>query len=349
MNKTNIFIPEKCKVGFNTRKDTFTGKLGYVIYYKDKEWKQEKSWEGWREKVGETKSIYKGYNNGKYEYDEIIIDNSVSPIEFDNIPMEGFVLNKKVGGYASGWNHRQAKARVHHPLGFEFEISFENVLYLLEHTNFIVGKGIEGKCILGWEGKNIVLIPENSNDYQEMIKFTFNQSKKAIKLKDLKTGYKYLTKQNETWVYLGKFNTYAGISLNDYKYNSVAVEDKIKDNVHLFYDLSANYYPFIEKKTCNTIIQELEEIDISYYLDKVANDKNYVGVAELVPYEVAKENWDYYKDYNHSYYKKEGMYIRIDKINSNFTHYKHSLSKNQFDKLDKIYKFKLKLNNGNII
>lgn len=29
---SNIFIPRKIKVGFNNRKDTYTGKLAYVIY-----------------------------------------------------------------------------------------------------------------------------------------------------------------------------------------------------------------------------------------------------------------------------------------------------------------------------
>mgnify|MGYP003293415702 CR=1 FL=1 len=30
---TNIFIPKKIKVGFQTREDTYTKKLAYVIYY----------------------------------------------------------------------------------------------------------------------------------------------------------------------------------------------------------------------------------------------------------------------------------------------------------------------------
>ena len=48
--KTAIFIPKKIKVGFNTRNDTYTGKLGYVIYHDGKTWRKEVSWESWREK-----------------------------------------------------------------------------------------------------------------------------------------------------------------------------------------------------------------------------------------------------------------------------------------------------------
>lgn len=33
---TNIFIPTKINVGFQERKDTYTGKLAYVIYFDEK-------------------------------------------------------------------------------------------------------------------------------------------------------------------------------------------------------------------------------------------------------------------------------------------------------------------------
>ena len=50
MATTQLFIPKKCKVGFNLRTGTYTGKLGYVIYHDGKIWRKETSWEGWREK-----------------------------------------------------------------------------------------------------------------------------------------------------------------------------------------------------------------------------------------------------------------------------------------------------------
>ena len=34
--KTNIFIPTKINVGFQERKDTYTSKLAYVIYFDEK-------------------------------------------------------------------------------------------------------------------------------------------------------------------------------------------------------------------------------------------------------------------------------------------------------------------------
>ena len=41
-----LFIPTKCKVGFNPRTDTYSGKLAYVIAKDGKKWRKETSWLG---------------------------------------------------------------------------------------------------------------------------------------------------------------------------------------------------------------------------------------------------------------------------------------------------------------
>lgn len=65
-------IPDKIKVGFQERGDTYTGKLSYVTYINKKgKLAKEISWEGWR-------------------------DKEITPLELDNVPTEGFVLNKKL-------------------------------------------------------------------------------------------------------------------------------------------------------------------------------------------------------------------------------------------------------------
>lgn len=35
-DKERFFIPEKIKVGYQKRQDTYTGKLSYIIYYDKK-------------------------------------------------------------------------------------------------------------------------------------------------------------------------------------------------------------------------------------------------------------------------------------------------------------------------
>ena len=71
MVNTGLYIPDKIKVGYQKREGTYTGKLAYVIYYDEKgKLRKEASWNSWRK-------------------------HDIEPQEFDNIPTEGFVLNKK--------------------------------------------------------------------------------------------------------------------------------------------------------------------------------------------------------------------------------------------------------------
>jgi hypothetical protein len=46
------------------------------------------------------------YENYKTNLGLISCDKGIIPQEYDNVPTEGFVLNKKKGGGSSGWNHR---------------------------------------------------------------------------------------------------------------------------------------------------------------------------------------------------------------------------------------------------
>src|SRR6056300_218958 len=99
--KTQLYIPKKINVGYQKRGGTYTGKLAYIIYWDDKGvLRKETSWQSWRDQK---------------------IDNT----EIENVPIEGFVLNKGVGGQREswGWNARNEYIRVYDPRGFEFEIS----------------------------------------------------------------------------------------------------------------------------------------------------------------------------------------------------------------------------------
>lgn len=188
----NIFIPKRINVGFQNRSDTYTKKLAYVIYFDEKDkLRKEASWQSWR-------------------------DEKIPNEEYNNIPTQGFVLNKKVGDYCSDWNHRQAYVRVYDPRNFEFEITIENLLYILENTSSIKGKGLEGEFIYGWDKKDLILIPVSSPDYQEFEKYSnILQNNETIKVKDLIIGATYKTKENEEWIYMGKHTCY------DYQYKAL--------------------------------------------------------------------------------------------------------------------------------
>ena len=181
----SIYIPKKIKVGYQNRSDTYTKKLAYVIYYDEKnKLRKETSWNNWR-------------------------DEKIEPDDFDNEPTRGFVLNKKAGDCCSEhWgNHRQAYCRVYDPRGFEFEITINNLLYILENCDCLKGKGLDGEFVYGWDGKDLILIPVDSPDYKEIKTRTDKiQNGKRFKGKDLIIGATYLTKNEEKWVYMGRFD-----------------------------------------------------------------------------------------------------------------------------------------------
>ncbi len=184
--KTNIFIPTKINVGFQNRRDTYSGKLAYVIYFDEKgKLRKETSWQNWRDKD---------------------IPNEI----FDNEPTEGFVLNKKVGGVEeSYYDVRKTYVRVYDPRGFEFEIQIPNLLWILENCNCIKGKGLEGQFVYGWDGKELVLVPVESPDYNEITeKNKIIHNNEFIKAKDLIIGATYENLNGEKYVYMGKFDNY---------------------------------------------------------------------------------------------------------------------------------------------
>jgi hypothetical protein len=219
--KSQIFLPQKIKVGFQNRSDTYTEKLGYVIYHDGKIWRKEASWESWRDKT----------------------DPGNSPLEFDNVPTEGFVLNKKAGGHSwSGWNPRQTYCRVYDPRGFEFEIDIPNLLYILENTSSYVGKGLEGNFVYGWDGKNLVLVPEKAPEYKTMQDYTKKQGISFSK-KDLIPGMCYLTKKLEEVLYMGEFKN--GTKKSLYFMNIQKTETPCPWGV------------FIESSSCNFIAEQI--------------------------------------------------------------------------------------------
>lgn len=185
MSKSSLFIPQKVKVGYQNRNGTYTGRLAYIIYYDNNgKLRKETSWQSWRNK-------------------------EIEPDEFENCPTEGFVLNKKVGGHKSHWNFRQAYVRIYDPRGFEFEITVPNLLFILENTSSIKGKGLEGEFVYAWSGTELVLLPVDSPDYADLTKLNEKRfSDEKIKARDLKIGATYLSDNNTEWVYMGRFDYY---------------------------------------------------------------------------------------------------------------------------------------------
>lgn len=302
MEKTNLYIPKKCKVGLQRREGTYTGKLGYIIYHDGKVWRKEKSWEGWRHKEGQNY----GYWNPETREQTNETLTGVEPIEFENVPTEGFVLNKKAGGYSSGWNHRQTYCRVYDPRGWEFEITIPNLLYILQECSAYKGKGLEGEFVYSWEGKDLVLLPVSSPDYKECQAFTDLQSQKIGK-KDLVEGCTYMTSSMNKLVYLGQHNvcerTYyarTAIENKDYDYDSKADFEKRMvfrgegdydeyNNVFVFLKALGSIKAKVSNDTDPNFAQYMEELQKSEYY----SEPDHLEVTPIVKTRYRSDPFEY--------------------------------------------------------
>jgi len=245
MSNTQLFIPKKIKVGFQERDDTYTGKLAYVIYYDNKnKLRKEISWENWREKEYDT--------THRWNSDEAVKGNpELTPLDLDNVPTTGFVLNKGVGGQRQswGWNARNEYIRVYDPRNFEFEISVANLLFILQECDSIKGKGLEGEFVYSWEGKELVLLPVQTNEYKKCTEYTALQDNKIYK-KDMVEGCVYMDSKQREFVYLGYHLYYDGWenSLPEENRSSYSKDYKPKKR-HIFKSTDEEAYNQYEAKS----------------------------------------------------------------------------------------------------
>lgn len=288
---SNIFIPKKIKVGFQERSDTFTKKLAYVTYFDERgNLRKEPSWNGWR-------------------------DETIDPIEHDNVPTSGFVLNKKVGGDRYHWNTRNTYVRIYDPRDFEFEITIPNLLFILENTNSIKGKGLEGEFVYGWDGGEIVLVPTSSPDYEDLSKLNdLRHSKTSVKSKDLILGATYLTKANRNLIYMGKFIQYS--------FDKYTVEDtESKDLGQYLYFIDTELKDLrLLKTSSGTILAVVDSNCVNNYSElfqeKIENNPIYSPIDHsktvYEPYtleDFIKKIGSHY--YNHFYSSKFGNFIPL--------------------------------------
>lgn len=165
-----LIVPNEIRYGIQERYDTYSKKLGYMIYANKSNgtYGQQLSFEGWRDKRFEPKDISNDYQLG-------------------------FVLNK--GHLNKYYYGASAKFRVFHPEGFEFEISLENLSMLMDNTIISYGE-INVPCCIGWDGANVYLVPQVDlkNKVQiEHFDVSKNRNKAAERLNKINSSGKPLS------------------------------------------------------------------------------------------------------------------------------------------------------------
>lgn len=179
LTTSELYLPKTLKVGYQYRDTKFEKKIGYVIYYDHTgKLRKETSWENWRDKQ---------------------IDSN----EFENIPTEGFMIHSNI---KDKWSQRQEYLSIYDPRGFEFEITIDNFIYIIQHCN-IINTGIVGKLVYVWRGAELLLMPITDNTtYSELSKLQQSLFAPKDQVLELIPNKPYIIKDGTTrvkWYYLG--------------------------------------------------------------------------------------------------------------------------------------------------
>jgi len=334
-NMTNLFIPKKLMVGFQKRGGTYNGRLAYVIYYDERgKLRKEKSWQSWRH-------------------------DDIEPVEMENMPFEGFVLNKKAGGYTSHWNTRKTYSRVYDPRGggFEFEIDITNLLFILEHLGSQPGKAIQGELVYAWNGTELVLLPTNSLDYQEAQDISKKMlADKALVKADMIEGARYLMKDGEIATFMCHANRYAG------PYTSYKRDEGESMGKYYWFCLPSGNFSYVKSLRGNIIERVGSDIDQEYpfkmdaletndeFCPKSLDDFEYIKLNKpgywdkiyLVPREEERE-----PDIDDRVSWKSGWgYSSYSQITFTYRHHTYKMVQDELKRKFKLYKRVAKLQNG---
>ena len=206
----------------------------------------------------------------------------------------------------------------------------------MENTNSIKGKGLEGSFVYGWHGTELVLIPTNSVEFEEIKNYNSNLGKKVSK-KNLVEGKIYLNKQNERLIYLGYFDEYK--IYGNYKnlgkkfwfkyekkqyyltYSSLnpimtEVDDVVNNYVELIDELEHcdRYSPHDETQYKYEIINNNDYELINFYNNTTFINFNNEFIAVKINNGYNVNNRTYDKFYLETYHNKHYYYLLDNKI-----------------------------------
>jgi hypothetical protein len=267
---TQLFIPNKIKVGYQKRKGTYTEKLAYVIYYDAKgKLRKEKSWESWRHK-------------------------DIEPEEFDNEPHGGFILNKDVQRCNwSNFGSNRSYVRIYDDRGIEFEITPENLLGILTDTDCIK-RQLDCEFVYAWQGTELLILPTHTQEYKEAIQYTALQGKN-ISARDLQPGCSYTTKKQEEYIYLGRYPWCKEMNSYDYYGREGRSCKRIFKKQHLFAYIYKDYgcknpkWNIEPKSNMNFLAQLNSEEQVKNYAELMDQLKEDVRTSVVTGVEIKKK------------------------------------------------------------
>lgn len=197
-----IVVPKRIYINYQKRKEHDDNvKLGFATYadQEDKPFEKRKSTiDSWADR---ERYEYVRHADGRSKRIE---KEPEFPAEFiDNKPRIGFKIPRHVRRW--GWNGGNVLWRVEDPRGFELEIASENMGQMLMHCTIVEGE-IQGECVWGWNktgGSKVVLLPVNSEPYQEALNDTILHNS-TVSMKDVNIGDRIVLKNGAEGVFYGK-------------------------------------------------------------------------------------------------------------------------------------------------
>lgn len=139
------------------------------------------------------------YDSTTKKYNDLL---PLDPRIVDNELFEGYKIAEEVR--RTYWGGGNVVWRMVDPRGWEFEISSSNLARILDCATISNGV-IQGKCIIGRDKAQNVLLPENSEPYQQAVVNTSRADKK-VSIKDVTPGDIVVLKDGRQGMYLGVYS-----------------------------------------------------------------------------------------------------------------------------------------------
>lgn len=212
-----IFIPKRLKVATST---SVSGhKMSVISYYDDKN--------TWRKTVAWDQAAQSGVSE-----------------EISNDIVEGFSINDSLNQNHDIWTEETKGLHINDPRGFSVSVNDSNVSSIARFCD-IVNQKIQGKMVYAWINGKFILLPVASSFYTEAAQYSQTLLTK-IKGQHLIPGATYTTKQNLSFIYLGRFPYYY---YNDAKWNYVAFGPRKMSLLYIFVQENGIHFHFLPKKT----------------------------------------------------------------------------------------------------
>ncbi|WP_253721064.1 hypothetical protein [Brevibacillus brevis] len=153
-----------------------------------------------------------------------------------------------------------------------------NLLYILENTNSIKGKGLEGDFVYGWDGTELVLIPTSSPDYADISELNkLRHEKPKFIGKELIIGATYKSNDNVNLIYLGRFYEANGENKESKAYFFYNTSGKYSKIQH-YKSLTSNILDIVDDKCVDNYSNLIDELKKSrYYSERDPNKDEYVN------------------------------------------------------------------------